>query len=293
MSVFEVLVRGGADLGEGPVWNAGQLHWLDILRHEVHRFDPETGTDTLQRYDEPVAAMAPRDTGGTVATLGRRVVLLDQNGSVSGPPLAELPTGDRGNDGKCDPQGRYLVGTLTAAQHPGACALYRLDEPGRLTVVVPDVTLSNGLDWNPSGDLLYFVDTPTQRIDVFDYAADGSVGDRRLFVDLAAAPGRPDGLTVDAEGGVWVAMIRGGQLRRYDAAGQLDSVIELPVAKVTSCTFGGADLGDLFVTTASFQMSAIEHAAEPLAGALLRLRPGVAGKAAHTFDTQRTTSSTK
>lgn len=273
----EPVVVGGAVLGEGPVWDdrAAQLLWVDIGRHEVHRFDPATGHDTADRYAEPVTALAPSAHGTPLAAVGRRVTPLD---SPAG-PLAILPTGDRANDGKCDPAGRFLVGTLTAAQTPGSCALYRIDGPGQITVLVDGVTLANGLDWSPAGDRLYFVDTPTLRIDMFDYDPDsGTATGRRPFVDLTGAPGRPDGLTVDAEGGVWVAVVRGNEIRRYDDRGRLDEVIAMPTPLVTSCAFGGPGLDELYVTSGTFAMTGAERAADPLAGALFRLRPKVTGK---------------
>lgn len=273
---IEPVLTGQAELGEGPVWDArdGVLLWLDILRSEVHRFDPGSGVDTAETYAEPVTAVVPSAIGAPVAAIGSHVARLDHPGDT----LATLPTGDRANDGACDPAGRFLVGTLTGRQVPGACALYRVDGPGRVTAVVPGVTVSNGLDWSPAGDRMYFTDTPTRRVDVFDYdPATGSVAGRRVFADLADAPGRPDGLTVDSLGGVWVALVRGGQIRRYDEHGRLDAVIALPASRVTSCAFGGPRLDELYVTSGRFDMSDAERAQEPLGGALFRLRPGVAG----------------
>ncbi len=273
----EPVVTAGAELGEGPVWHAaeGVLLWLDILGRQVHRFDPATGQDTARTYPEPITALAPGQDGRLLAAVADRVAPLDSLDQ----PLVHLPTGDRGNDGACDPYGRFLIGTYSARHEPGGCALYRVDGPGALATVVDQVTLSNGLDFNPAGDLMYFVDTPTRRVDVFDYHPDGTATGRRTFADLSDAPGRPDGLTVDAEGGVWVALVRGGQLRRYDQTGWLDEVIDVPANRVTSCGFGGPDLDELYLTTGWFGMTPDER--EPLAGALFRLRPGVAGKPPH------------
>jgi sugar lactone lactonase YvrE len=274
----EVVLPAGAELGEGPVWHQSEqkLVWLDILGHRVHAYDPAADVDVVTQYDEPVAALVPATGGGWIATIGRDVTRVSADGSMS--RLATIPAGDRGNDGKCDPFGRYLVGTLTNDHAERACGLYRLQD-GELVTVVPDVTLANGLDWSPDGHRLYFVDTVTEQVDVFDYLPDGTVGGRRMFADLREAPGRPDGLTVDAEGGVWIAVIRAGELRRYDADGRLDELVSFPVNKVTSCAFGGDDLRDLYVTSASFA----PIGDEPLAGALFRLRPGVAGKPTHLF----------
>ncbi|AXK37025.1 SMP-30/gluconolactonase/LRE family protein [Streptomyces armeniacus] len=286
----ETVVAGGALLGEAPVWDAdaGVLRWVDILRHEIHRFDPRTGRDTAERVGGPVAALAPAAGGGLLAAVGDTVRLLPGDGARqpygSGHPLARLPTGDRANDGKCDPYGRFLVGTLTERKDPGACALYRLDGPDRVTPVISGVTVSNGLDWSPDGTRLYFADTPTLAVDVLDYDPEcGLATGRRPFADLRDAPGRPDGLTVDAEGGVWVALVRGGEVRRYTADGRLDEVVRLPARLVTSCAFGGPELAELYVTSGRFGMTDDEVAREPAAGALFRIRPGVRGRQAHAW----------
>lgn len=284
---IEPVVDGGALLGEGPLWDAAaeRLWWVDITRRELHCFDPVTGKDSAESFAEPVTALAPAPAseGGLIAAVGGSVVLL--GGDHDTPRhLATLPTGDRANDGACDPAGRFLIGTLTESQLPGACGLYRIDGPQQVSTVLDEVTLSNGLDWSPDGRTLYFVDTPTRAVDALDYDPErGTATGRRRFIDLRDVPGRPDGLTVDAEGGVWVALIRGGEVRRYDAHGRLDTVIGLPARRVTSCAFGGPGLEDLYVTSGRFDMTEQEIAAEPLAGALFRVRPGVAGKPAHTW----------
>jgi sugar lactone lactonase YvrE len=171
------------------------------------------------------------------------------------------------NDGKCDPAGRFLAGT--AARAAGGAALYRLDTDGRVTTLIENVTLSNGLGWSPDGALMYYVDTAAETVDVMDYdLSTGTVRDRRIFVNLRDVRGRPDGLTVDADGGVWIAMARGGTVRRYSPAGRLDHVIDMPVQRVTSVAFGGTDLADLYVTTSRDGLTESDLAIEPQAGAV-------------------------
>jgi sugar lactone lactonase YvrE len=146
------------------------------------------------------------------------------------------------------------------------------------------VTTSNGIDWSPDGRLMYYTDTRTRRVDVFDFdEAGGHISGRRPFVDLTAEAGRPDGLVVDSEGGVWVALWRGGAVRRYGADGRLDLTIELPAVLVTKCAFGGPDLRDLYVTTAWSDLSPDERREQPLAGGLFRAAPGVAGQPPRRF----------
>jgi sugar lactone lactonase YvrE len=159
-------------------------------------------------------------------------------------------------------------------KRPGAGALYRLDPGGSMRVVLEDVTISNGLEWSPDGSRAYYNDTAMQRVDVFDYDREGGLTGRRGFVDLSAEGLRPDGLTVDGEGRVWVAFSNGGAVRCYSPEGQLAEVIELPVRKVTACTFGGSGLDQLFITTSR---EGLEPGAEPQAGSLFRAAAGVTG----------------
>jgi sugar lactone lactonase YvrE len=160
---------------------------------------------------------------------------------------------------------------------PGAAAVYRLDPDQTVHLVVENVTVSNGLDWSPDGSLAYYNDTDTGRVDVFDYNGDDGLTDRRPFV---VTGGRPDGLTVDAEGGVWVALSDGGVVRRYATDGVLDAIVELPVTKSTACTFGGRGLDELFITTSR---EGLDPYSEPAAGSLFRAQPGVKGLPAREF----------
>ena len=269
-----VPVTRPAYLAESPVWDAGRqtLLWVDIMAGDVHRLDPASGEDASTRAGVPVGAVAVRRGGGLVLAAGLGFATFDeQAGTLTW--LWDGGLGDRMNDGKCDPAGRFLAGTLTYAREPGACALYRLEsgqlEGERVSHVFGGVTLSNGLGWSPAGDLLYYADTALERVDVLDYdPASGEAGGRREFIDLHDAPGRPDGLTVDSDGAVWIAMAGGSAVRRYASDGRLDLVIEFPVRLVTSVTFGGAGLGDLYVTTSREGLSPADLAGQPLAGSV-------------------------
>jgi sugar lactone lactonase YvrE len=159
-------------------------------------------------------------------------------------------------------------------QRPGAGALYRLDPDGSVSVVLENVTISNGLEWSPDGSRAYYNDTATYCTDVFDYDGEAGLTGRRQFVDLSPEAKRPDGLTVDEEGGIWVALSNGGAVRRYTPDGVLDEMVEVPARKVTACTFGGPDLDQLFITTSR---EGLEPGADPLAGSLFRAAVGVRG----------------
>jgi sugar lactone lactonase YvrE len=178
------------------------------------------------------------------------------------------------NDGKCDPAGRFWAGTQSDVPDERRGHLYRLDPGGSVSRVLDGVGVSNGLDWSGDGELFYFIDTADAGIDVFAFdVKTGELGTRRRLTDVAPKDGAPDGMTLDEEGGLWVAMFGGSSVRRYTSEGALDAVIELPVTLVTSCTFGGPDFADLYVTTAAHRLTQ----PEPLAGALFRIQPGVRG----------------
>jgi sugar lactone lactonase YvrE len=178
------------------------------------------------------------------------------------------------NEGGCDPDGRFYCGSMAYDQRPGAGALYRLDPDGSACTVLENVTISNGLEWSPDGSRAYYNDTPTHRTDVFDYDVDSGLTGRRPFAEVPPEAGHPDGLTVDEEGGVWVALYEGGAVRRYASDGVLDEVIEVPARKVTACTFGGPNLDELFITTSR---EGLETGEDPLAGSLFRAEVDVAG----------------
>lgn len=273
-----------AGLGEGPYWDvaAGAVLWVDIPGGRLHATVHPTGVTTTASLGAPVSAALPAEGGGVLIARRNRLVMIGHGGAQPAAErlVAEVPmeAALRFNDAACDPRGRVWVGSMHTGGTAAAGALYRLDPGGVLTEVIAGVTISNGLGWSPGSSRLYYVDTPTRRVDVLDYDIEtGAVSGRRTFADLAGAGGQPDGLTVDAEGCVWVALIGGGALHRYGPDGRLDTVLPLPVSHPTSCAFGGPDLADLYVTTASEPLTAAERAGQPLAGRLLRLRPGATG----------------
>lgn len=269
MSDVEVAAALGTALGESPVWDVDDhvLHLVDIYDHTILRLRPDDGSVATLPVDGTPSAIALRQQGGYIAAVDLGFVTIGTDGSLE--PIATVPTGDRMNDGKCDPRGRFLAGTMDHAERPGGAGLYQLDPDGEVTELLGDVALSNGLDWSPSGQILYYVDTSLERIDRFDYDVDtGRIEGRRPFADLRDAPGRPDGLTVDADGGVWVAVARAGRVQRYDPGGHLDQVIEFPTAHVTSCTFGGTALDELYVTSSRDLLPKSARERDPIAGAV-------------------------
>jgi sugar lactone lactonase YvrE len=262
--------------GEGPVWSPrwGGLRWVDMLAGDVLALRPD-GEIERRHVGTVAAAIRPRRSGGAILGVERGFALEDPSGAIT--TLEPLWSHDRVrmNEGGCDPDGRFYCGSMAYDRRPGAGALYRLDPDGSVHIVFEDVTISNGLDWSPDGSRAYYNDTETYRIDVFDYDTDAGLTDRRSFVAINADDGRPDGLTVDAAGGVWVALNRGGAVRRYRPDGELDTVIELPVRKVTACTFGGEHLDQLYITTSREGLAPDD---EPLAGSLFRAKVGLVGQ---------------
>jgi sugar lactone lactonase YvrE len=289
-SDLEIVLDARADVGEGPVWDPHEqmLVWVDITSSRVHFFTPASGHDDSIDVGQHVGAAAVRDGGGLVLAVRDGFAALDKStGSLEmlADTEAALP-GNRMNDGKCDSSGRFWAGTMAYdfQSHKRAGALYRLEIDQSVTRVLGDVTLANGLGWSPDDSTMYFIDSATQRIDVFNYdSTTGVISNRRTLIAIPEEVGLPDGMTVDADGFVWVALWGAGKLHRYSRSGDLDRVVELPVTQVTSCCFGGEDLGDLYITSAAYELSPDHLRRQPHAGALFRLTPGVVGLPPHGY----------
>lgn len=289
MADLELVLDVHAELGEGPVWDAERsvLLFVDIMRGDVHAFNPSTASDRVVNIGLPVGAVAPTVRGDWIAAAGQGFHRVEPDSGRRTQVADATPgrTDLRMNDGYVDPLGNFWAGTMSVVRTPNQGALFRLTPDGNVKLVLAPVTTSNGLDWSPDGRLLYYVDTGTRRIDTFDIdLRAGTLGRRRPFVDLTREAGRPDGLVVDAEGGVWVALWRGGAVRRYLPNGMLDLELAVPAALVTKCAFGGPDMADLYVTTASRDLTAEERLAQPHAGGVFRSRPGVVGQVPRVFN---------
>jgi sugar lactone lactonase YvrE len=273
-----------AVLGEGPYWVPEDdcLLWVDIHRGQLHRTYFPSG-EAITMNLGAVSAAFPAVGGGILTAGGSKLALhlpAERGEKWITRVIAEVPprAGIRFNDAGVDPAGRVWVGSMHIGESEPLGELYRLDAGGVLTTVVKGVTVSNGLGWSPDGSRMYYADSPMRRIDMFDYdPATGEAFQRRVFADLSAFDGVPDGLTVDADGCVWVAIWGGGVVRRFAPDGSQDAVIPVPVSQPTSCAFGGPGMTDLYLTSASVGLTEAELKAQPLAGRLLRLRPGPVG----------------
>ncbi|MFG2595195.1 SMP-30/gluconolactonase/LRE family protein [Streptomyces sp. NPDC048462] len=275
----EVAVREHAALGEGPTWDpaTGRLIWVDILGARIHTYEPATGRRTVMATEQHVGAAKPRAGGGLVVNLRDGIGLYDADGAFRW-LVHDAEPGRRGNDAAVAPDGALWAGTMRYDESETGGSLTRVAPDGTATRILPLVACSNGTGWSPDGRLMYYIDTATRRIDVFD--VDGEqVGGRRPFATVEKGAGYPDGLTVDAEGAVWVALWDGSALRRYTADGVLERVVELPVRRPTSCAFGGPGLRDLYISTARGGL----EAPHPLAGSLLVLPDAGQGMAGTPF----------
>jgi len=281
-ATLELVADARATLGEGPVWDEvrGVLWWVDITAGQVRRFDPNAGDDRAVDVGSPVGAVALRRGGTLLAALADGLGTLDPDG---GSLRTLLPLGgDEGrlrcNDGKCDATGRFWVERMALDAAPGAGALLRVDPDLTVSTHLTGLTIPNGLGWSPDGRTMYFVDSTWREVRAYPYdPATGTMGDGRILARLPDDGSVPDGLTVDEEGHLWVSRWGGSCVVRVAPDGSVVDRIELPVTRVTSCTFGGRDLGDLYITTARGGADAADLAREPLAGGLFRCRPGVRG----------------
>lgn len=259
---------------------AGRLLSVDMLDGDVLFHDLESGKTTRTHVHCVVGCVRPRVSGGYVLAVERGFAFLDGDGQAP-ELLPELWT-DRNvrmNDGGCDPQGRFYCGSMAYNAQPDRGTVWRLDTDGHAKHILDEVTVSNGIVWSLDGSTVYYIDSPTRRVDAFTFDADaGRLTDRRPFITVPDdVEGKPDGMTIDTEGGLWVAFFGGSCVRHYDSTGREQERIELPVTQVTACAFGGPGLDELFISTSSYGLGHHYEETEPDAGALFRVKPGATG----------------
>ena len=292
---WEIAVPAGAELGERPYWDGTGLVWVDIMAGHLHRYRPGHGDEVVLELAAagrpvPLGAAAPRRGGGYVLATEAGFMLAGRDGRLEEGAIrpAGMPADATFNDGACDPAGRFWAGTVTHDLRPAAGALYRLDADGTVTTMLDGVTESNGIGWSGDGATMYFVDSgesePRIRAFGFDVAS-GDLGASRDLARFPAGGAVPDGLVVDAEDCVWVAMWGGGEVRRYAPDGEVLAVLPVPVSQPTCPAFGGAALDELYLTSAWQGLTASQRAAEPLAGHVLHTRPGIRGVSAVAYRT--------
>jgi sugar lactone lactonase YvrE len=291
----ELLSDTRVDLGESPAWDSarGLLYWVDIHLGHLHTYDPHEKIDHWDAVEENLGCVAPlpvslqnKDIGLIVAVKsGIKIINLpSKQTTFLANPEPHL-TGNRFNDGKCDPAGRFLVGTMDDLEKTASGSLYSYSEDGSLKTLLTGVRISNGLTWSPDYQTFYFIDTPTRQITIFDYDIEtGNIANPRLGVKVPLKMGWPDGMTSDSEGMIWVALWGGAELTRWNpATGQLLETIPVPALNPSSCIFGGTDLTDLFVTSARKGMNAAQLTRYPLSGGLFRIQTKTCGVPSFVF----------
>lgn len=281
MVEVECVLRAEARLGEVPVWSprAGLLYWVDIRAPALHALNPATGQDRVWAMPEAIGAVALHAEGGLLLALASGLFRFDPESGALTPlqPIeADIAT-SRLNDGRCDRQGRFWVGSMDRSTPEGRGFLYRYDPEGSLHRMLGNIEVPNGLAFSPDGTVMYFWDTPTRRLQSFALdTATGAISAARPFA-TAEEPGAPDGAVCDAEGCLWVAQYGGARVTRYRPDGAIDRVIPLPVERPTACCFGGPALDTLFITSARQNMDEEALGRFPLSGSVLAIRPGVRG----------------
>jgi len=270
-----------ACLGESPVWDSqnGWLYFVDISAGKIHRLLSSGKVETLYQSTAQVGALALTDRGNLIFTEDAGAALLNiESGVVYSRTVAVDPTpGYRFNDGACDPQGRFISGLMGTDPRLKAGRLYRYNPSLDPKLIHQNMALPNGLAWSEDKETLFFVDSVACSVFQAEYSPDGVLGKVTLFAETPADLGRPDGIAIDKEGGLWICQFNGGCLLYYDRYGQLSDSITMPVPRPTSCCFGGENLETLFITTARFAMTPEELIRYPDAGDLYAVRPKIAG----------------
>ncbi|RDU38827.1 SMP-30/gluconolactonase/LRE family protein [Neobacillus piezotolerans] len=285
----ELVVDAKAVLGEGPCWDrkSGALYWVDIEGKKVHVFNPGTGEDRAIEVGQMVGAIVPRESGGAVVALEKGFHFMNlETGELElicdPEPGLEV---NRFNDGKCDQAGRFWAGTMDRNGAGEQGSLYCLEPSLSFKKKLGGLGISNGLAWSPDNRFLYFIDTPTGKVVRYKYDLEsGQISEPKDVVVVPDGEGYPDGMTIDEEGFLWIAHWAGGKVSRWNPeTGYKVSEIKVPAVNVTSCTFGGKDFGELYITTARNGMSDEELDRFPHAGGVFKAVPGVKGMPANEF----------
>jgi len=270
-------------LGEGPTWDHKRnlFYWVDILQNKLYRYSPSDEKVDVAEFDQPIGCVVPRESGGMVVALKNGFFFYDWERDELEPiedPEHHLPE-NRFNDGKCDPKGRFWAGTTDKTGADGDGALYLLDSDLNVSMKVENVGTSNGLAWSPDSQYMYFIDTPTQKVVRYNFdQVSGTIDQPLTVIDFPESCGLPDGMTIDQEGMLWIAGWGGFGVSRWNPhTGEQLDFIPVPAKNVTSCTFGGEEMNELYITTARTATSDEELEEYPHAGGVFRVRTNVIG----------------
>ncbi|PIF05929.1 MAG: hypothetical protein CSA36_04445 [Draconibacterium sp.] len=291
-SKVEIAVKSNSDLGEGALWNykTGELLWIDITGEILNFYNPKTGINKPMFTGQMIGTVVPADNGQVLVALQNGIYGFDPaTGSkkLIVDPEKDLPD-NRFNDGKCDPAGRFWVGTMSIADKKEAGALYRFDADSSIHKMVSGVSISNGIAWSNDAQKMYYVDTPTHCVVQYDFNnATGDIANPSTIIEVPSELGSPDGMTIDEDGNLWIALWGGAAVGCWNpSTGELLRKVEVPAKNVTSCAFGGHDLRTLYITTARTGTSDEELQKYPDAGSVFKISPGVKGVKAFYFRPQ-------
>lgn len=274
----EVIGEHRCQLAEGPVWDAKRnaICWIDLLLGEIHEYSFHDQSRKVYYAEQIIGSFAICDNGNFITALKNGFAFIERpRGEIKmiSSPEEHLPN-NRFNDGKCDPVGRFWAGTMSLTEDTGTGSLYVLEKDLTHSKKVGDITISNGISWSIDHKQLFYIDTPSMKVSAFDYdKVTGRISNRRTVIQIEDRDGYPDGMTIDNEGMLWIAHWNGWQVTRWNPVnGEKLFTIKLPVAKVTSCIFGGENLSDLFITSAQVGLTPEELQEQPLAGSLFVIR---------------------
>ena len=280
-----------AQLGEGAFWDfrTGELYWIDILEKRLHIYNPKINENRSLSMPSNIGTVVPAENQNEAVVALQDGVYTINTKSEKMSPFSDLEkdvTGNRLNDGKCDPSGRLWVGSMAYSQETGAAKLYMINKDGEAVVQKDSVTISNGIVWSKDKSTMFYIDTPTSQIKAYDYNDfNGNISNERIAVNIDNSLGFPDGMTIDENDNLWVGMWNGNAVLHFDSkTGQLLSKVEVPAHNVTSCAFGGENLNELFITTASVDMTAEEQQKYPLAGSIFKIKTEVKGVKSNFFN---------
>lgn len=278
----ELVLDANAIVGEGPIWHPHEqlLYWVDIEGRNLHLYDPETGNDKAFDVKERIGTIVPLEQGGALVALQNGIHKIDTNtGALTfiAQPIQEKDI--RFNDGKCDAAGRFWVGTMALDTRKGAAVLYRMDLDQTIAQMLDNLTISNGIVWTADNKTMYFIDTRSQQVKAFDFNLEnGSISNGRTTIEIDKADGSPDGMAIDENDNLWIALHGGGAVVNYNPkTGELLQKITVPAPQTTACAFGGKNLDTLYITSGTEGLSDEDLKKYPASGGIFAVKPGVKG----------------
>lgn len=279
----EIEYKIASDLGEGAIWNhkTQELYWIDIEKKTLNIYNPKIKTNKILSMPSRIGTVVPFKTNQVLSALedGVYKTNLETGDSELFINMQEALIGSRLNDGKCDPSGRFWVGSMHLEQKQGHAKLFNINNSGALNMQIDSVTISNGIVWTSDKTKMYYIDTPTSEIKVYDYDDDtGTISNAKIVVKIPESLGYPDGMAIDENDMLWVGMWNGNAVIQFNPnTGKVIQKIEVPAHNITSCAFGGKDLKTLYITSARVDMTEEELKKYPLSGSVFKVIPGVKG----------------